>query len=695
MSTALRTLRSTRSLATAARDAYLCPICLVKTSACLRPAVSQRSRRDVSNSQTTKIRRPAIPSQHTLTTARTRRHASNGSLASATAINAPSTVPPPFRELHQQLLALEAEASTYVSLSRLQLAIRSLESEIPVTRIAVLGLGVKGAQAARKLARVLLSDALADEEDWEHDILQSGKDGRSLLLRYGDRGDTVQHSRLLQTLSIPSPFLRRHHLEVLVTTLTTSGATDGISDAELEEALLVPSLVTPTSAGGRVGFVRYPVHKALVAAEGITGAVEYGRLPRFVDKAELIHSALSLPLRSSTGEKSAEETTTDNVVDVDLATHALGLFRTNKANGAQFSEEWQTSRLPHLSQWVAGSSEPDVVGLKPAVRNLLNSILLTGSAAVEHAETEQTTLNTSSTIPDTTRTRLDSLISHFAADWHRDLQTNLPAALDSRTWRRTAWFRLLWRIDDVSVSAADILRQSWLTEAEQTLAFLSGRIEETGLATSDDLRAVGAGAAQATEATKQAEDAVTSPQPLASQAATTPTTDARLEAETLQTITVTQKLKSQTGVNALFNPPWPQTIHLARQQILHSLVPALHLKAQTLVLTTLTTIAGSSALGAWIWVAFPSSGVQYAGAIAALGSVWSLRRLQKLWGKERDRFVITLKEDGRRVLADVEGGLRRLVRGGGRVVMREDDLREWARARGALQKCREVLERIK
>ena len=58
-------------------------------------------------------------------------------------------------------------------------------------RVALLGLGGNGAQAARNLARVLLSDALSDEQAWEAEILQSGRDGRSLLIRYGDREDVV------------------------------------------------------------------------------------------------------------------------------------------------------------------------------------------------------------------------------------------------------------------------------------------------------------------------------------------------------------------------------------------------------------------------------------------------------------------------------------------------------------------------
>ncbi|KAI7566893.1 hypothetical protein KC317_g5357, partial [Hortaea werneckii] len=60
----------------------------------------------------------------------------------------------------------------------------------------------------------------------------------------------------MQTLHVPSPWLRRHNVEILVSTLNTDH-TGQVSEQEMEEAILVPPLTTP-NAGGRVGFVRYP-----------------------------------------------------------------------------------------------------------------------------------------------------------------------------------------------------------------------------------------------------------------------------------------------------------------------------------------------------------------------------------------------------------------------------------------------------
>lgn len=133
--------------------------------------------------------------------------------ASGTAINAPSTVPPAFQQLHQALEKLKRTAPNYVNFSRLQLAIRGLESATPVTRVAsmsdiVLGnlgdliadrksitvLGVQNQRSARRLARLLLSDTLSDEAAWEKRFEQSGDtDGRALLIRYPTSSTTLHN----------------------------------------------------------------------------------------------------------------------------------------------------------------------------------------------------------------------------------------------------------------------------------------------------------------------------------------------------------------------------------------------------------------------------------------------------------------------------------------------------------------------
>jgi hypothetical protein len=110
------------------------------------------------------------------------RHATN--LASRTAINPSSNVPTEHQQLYASLDRLKDIASDYVNQSRLQLALRGLETSRPVVRVGLLGLGQDGDVAARKLARVLLADALGDEGQWEKMLLRPSQDGKPLLLRY-------------------------------------------------------------------------------------------------------------------------------------------------------------------------------------------------------------------------------------------------------------------------------------------------------------------------------------------------------------------------------------------------------------------------------------------------------------------------------------------------------------------------------
>ena len=692
-----------RSLS-AALEPYVCLSCQAKSAsestsaARLRPAQKSRSR-DLGHGAITRSlpRTASLGTKPLLLKGRSapqRRYASTGTLASTTAINAPSTVPPAYADLHEQLLRLEHTASSYVDISRIQLAARSLESSRPVVRIALCGLGSNGAAAARKLAKVLLGDALGQEEAWERNILESSQDGRALLLRYGDVEDVVPQSPLVRTMHVPSLFLQRHRLEILLTTLHGSATHTngtGIDLVGLEQAVLVPTLSHPNAAGGGVAFVRYPVHKALVVAEGISGAIEYGRLPQRLRESGLVNAALSLPLREASSPSSAEEAVSGNVIDIDLATHALSLFRDNKANGAQFSHEWETSRVSALSEWLAGPKTTED-GLHPAVRALIASVLSTTGSSINYAISAEATRATSTTISEATRQTLHGAITTWSASAHRDLSLNLTTALNSHAWRRTAWFRLLWRIDDVSISCSEILTRSWLTEAEQSLAFLSGRILEAGLATPDQLKATGAEAilAQGVEAHIQGWEQVGD---VTRKPGSTISGSDLLEAATQRThqYTLVSSVQQASGVNALFDPPWPQTIHLNRQLLLHTLVPSLHRRAQGLLVATLSTAGASAALGAWLFVATSGIAVYEAGAVAALGLVWSLRRLQRLWGKERTGFEGKLREDGRVVLKAVEEHVNGLVERGGRIGLDKQDMKVWEEARAGVQKCKKSL----
>ncbi|SMQ53639.1 unnamed protein product [Zymoseptoria tritici ST99CH_1A5] len=687
---------------------YVCPSCLVQTAAARKQQHRQLSNRNTTSSPSTHTSRALQSSRRRASELRARtrqpntpRHFSHATpkllpsgkaaLASRSAINAPSTVPTELRDLHQQLSLLEEKASSYVDLSRLKLALRSLESEDPIVRIAFVGLGEKGYQAARKLVRILCADALGEEAEWERNLLQANKDGGSLLLRYGeDNGQLGARSGAVEEMQIPSLFLKKWNLEILINGLNPA-ATTGSEESGLEDSLLVPTLTIP--GAGRVGFVRFPVHKTVVVAEGVSGALELGRLPSFGD-GTMVHAALNLPLRLTAAVEDA------STMDIDLADHALALFRASNSNGAQFSSEWQASRVGSVSSWIAAAADPSkgTNGVKSAVGDLVSGVLARTTDSISAAESIARSLSTSLTVPEMRRADLQQAITAWSEKSHRDLQYNLAHALLSPTWRRTVWWRLFWRIDEVSISASDVMIRGWLVEAEQNLAWLSGRVIEAGLATAAELKADSENSAERlTELPEEGLRAETD----GFKSQRVPPEEKAAETSTGLGAAVLKRpppvfipISAQDGRNAIFDPPWPQTIHLAREQTLYRAVPALHRKAQVLMLSSLSTIGGSGALGAWLWVASGGTMIYEAGAVAALGLVWGLRRLQGKWSQERNVFVNTVVENGRTVLADVEARLRRLVETGGRVNVKEDETKEWNAARQGVRSVEQAMAKL-
>jgi hypothetical protein len=111
-----------------------------------------------------------------------RRHAST--FASPATVNKPIDVSSDKRELYDALEALKKDAAPFVNLSRLQLALRSLEGRGSSIRVAVLGFG-DGSKAARRLVQLLVADPLKEVGEWEGALGVGGaEEGRSLLVKY-------------------------------------------------------------------------------------------------------------------------------------------------------------------------------------------------------------------------------------------------------------------------------------------------------------------------------------------------------------------------------------------------------------------------------------------------------------------------------------------------------------------------------
>ncbi|KAL8684779.1 MAG: hypothetical protein Q9218_008140, partial [Villophora microphyllina] len=106
----------------------------------------------------------------------------------------------------------------------------------------------------------------------------------------------------------------------------------------------------------------------------------------------------------------------------------------------------------------------------------------------------------------------------------------------------------------------------------------------------------------------------------------------------------------------------------------------LQLHAQRLLLSSLSLTALTSTLSVLVYVSTITTSLFEAGAIAALGAVVSARRLQSRWEKKTSEWQAKLREEGRVVLRDVEGGWRDAVAHGG-MGDSEGDVADGERAR--------------
>ncbi|TKX26779.1 hypothetical protein C1H76_0933 [Elsinoe australis] len=595
------------------------------------------------------------------------------------------SIPSANEPLHDALSELNNIAPDLVNQSRLQLALRGLESTSPTIRIAILGEGSKGLRKARRLARLLIADPLDHERAWERQ-LKDEKDGdnRAILLRYSEleeenRFSGVQRAPenpLLRSIAVRSPALGREKVELLVGQAHIAhGIFDEYGDREISEAALLPVLHSPLAGSGRAGSVRFPVHRSIMLGQGFRGAIALSEYADALgdDFEGPVHTAIDLPV----SDKLLEGTSTN----VAAAEDALDAFRMDVRNGPRFSETWQTSGMSHLSDLLKvhreGRRLPEP--LLEHIRSVLSSTADTIVFTIRAARTDIE----SKTVPDTTRNALQAAITSWSEYAHSDLRDTMTIAFDSPTWRRTSFPRVLWRIDDVSFSASELLHSNFLIESETYLAFLTGRIGEAGFFADS-------------QASSSSPPSPASPPPsaVASPSADIDPLQGLSPVQFLQLSETRDQVKAETGIDPFVTKPWPVGLTACRHALLNTLVPALHARAQSLVLQCLGLIGSTSALGAWYVVATAGSGMYEAGAIVGLGAVWALRRLQKLWGAERVKFEEEVREQGRVVLGEVEARLRGIVRDGRRPQIREEDQERWNKAEEIIGRCRELLKKL-
>lgn len=461
--------------------------------------------------------------------------------------------------------------------------------------------------------------------------------------RYGDENDAHRPTPLYKVVSAPSRVLHAHNLEVLVSTLNanTANMLTTASTESSEESVLVPKLQA-TSARGTP--VPYPVHKTLILGEGLDSALAFGRFSSdsAADMRDMVKVAVDLPAPQEEADVDARAESA--VVNVEVGTQALASFRESVKNSEIFERGWFKSGLPVLSKWLTSDLQP-AEPIKPAMRRLIDSIADDVEAKITKEDTSRLAQLAATPTDREATSAITNALEVWAEKSHTELRDELDEAFSAQNWHKLSWWKLFWRVDDVTMLSQEILERRWLIRAEKRSIFLAGRMAQAGFP-----------------------DAVQTP-------LVTDTPDPPTHALS------TRVRRPQ---------PWSDSIATARSDLISANVPPLQALAQRLILQTASTTSLSSALSALLYVS-SSCSVFEASAVAALGLTFSLRRMQKLWQGARESWQSTVREEGRRTLKSTEDLVRLVVRSRQVKEVVDDAVGERRRAREAVRVVREAL----
>ncbi|KAJ9131252.1 Serine threonine protein phosphatase 2b catalytic subunit protein [Pleurostoma richardsiae] len=574
-----------------------------------------------------------------------------------------SAAPDARLEVENALGELEKHAANYVNLSRVRLALSGLRQEPgkESIRVAILGLtdGTDSGRTAKDVVRLLLADPLTPEQDWEKQL--TGHDAtQPLIIRVGatqpgeEATPEVTKGGLLQEVNVSVPALNGQNLEILVA--ESNPLVDGEGGGafqDFEEAVLVPTVDIPTSNTGRYTPITAPVHKALLVTDGIVGAASAISMP-LVEYKKTIGAVVNLP-------GYIPEDASDYVfarIDTKAATTALNLFRESVGNAFEYEHLWFQSNVPALLEWLkSGVLSTSDGTTKEPVRELIASILRNALVEIQEEEARRLSAVLAAKTSSESVASLNKALAHWAESAHAELQDQLDLAFTGRRWRKLNWWKLFWRVDDVGMLSSEMLSQRFLPDSERSVIYLAGRIAE----------ACAHGSAE-------------------TPAYTAPSFASRDGSPS-------SPAASNTVVVARETTKWPTHIPFMRDYLQTQTVPALQALAQKLTLQSLSTSGLTSALGVLVYLS--NYGVSEAGALAALGIVWSLRRLQKKWETAREYWEGEVREEGRKAVRAVEASVAEVLdkaASRGETVEGMDELRK---TRELVEKADEALAKLK
>lgn len=491
----------------------------------------------------------------------------------------------------------------------------------------------------------------------------------------------------MRTLYLPSIILHNHNLEILVRAASTQ-----VDEQEgRAQTLLMPGLETPSSSTGRYSTITYPVHKALVLAQGLDGVKALLPSTSAIDSKVGENMVLAV-INTSWGSLSSDNEVLHPLhpINLDRAEEAIATFRRSLDNSFNYEHAWFESGLPRVSAWLIEGTEGLPAILKPTIRRLIEILAANVEIAIDQDDAQESVKRAASVVSTSTRELMNSFIANWAEAAHTELRNQLDIAFASKNWRKLAWWKLAWRVDDVTYTTADILQQSWLVDADRGILYLAGRVEQAGLLPSSLAKASGD---PRTSDTNPYEDAPINKSSEPSSPTLAPKPEDIMFSDMFPPSTpspITHPLSLSISTTHLI-----PSIAQHRQVLLSTTVPHLQSLSQRLLLHALSTTLLTSSLSALMYVSISTTSIYEAGGIAALGVVYSMRRLQKRWEGAREMWMEMVKEEGRKVLRAVEEGWKSVIRNGGMGEDGDENARqERERAREALKGVKEALERM-
>lgn len=472
---------------------------------------------------------------------------------------------------------------------------------------------------------------------------------------YGEQTDVDDRHPLVKTLFIPSATLHTHGLEILVQ--ASSAANQSSGEAGVAN-LLVPG-------NGRLSTVTFPVHKMIIYQEGLQ---DLDSVPKIsMHEGEMFKVIFDWSW--STLQQQSPKAQSVSPINLALGEAAIDIFRQSLQRSVEYDHLWFDAGMPGITAWLLDGTESQNGGIKPAIRGLLQTICKNATKAIAQEDESSVQRQKASTISVTTKNIIDQGISIWAENAHTELRDRLDRAFYSKSWRRIKWWKLFWRVDDVGYIASDILQKDWLVAAEKEMIWISGRIHQSGLLGLPKLRPA----------------AVLDPDDEQTLGGHPPPPSVSDLVEKGSTYEVVE--------NQVFQQPsLPETIPRARYALSLFTVPPLQSLSQSLLLQTISTNALASSLSALLYVSVSTTSPYEAGAIAAVGLVWSLRRLQTRWEIARLKWEAQMREDGRSVLRNVEEVARATVREGGMGEVDELGREDRRVAREAVARAERALE---